>query len=250
MTKSTPHARGAPSAAIKAPVNRQAVNQLIEALPSADRAHLVTACVSVELVLGDILYEPGTRLRYAYFPLGGFVSLLSATDGHAQLELGLIGDEGMHGASLALGVAESSQRALVQGSGPALRITTAAMRRELRHSPALRRLLGRYLHVLMAQQAQNAVCICFHLLEQRLARWLLMTRDRAHADAFLITHLFLASMLGVRREGVTEAAGALQKRGMIRYTRGRITITDRRALESAACVCYRHDRATWQRWLG
>ena len=249
MSAKTPHARGALFAAVTAPVKRPAINRLIEAPPRADRAHLVAACVTVELVTGDTLYEPGTPLRYAYFPLGGFISLLSVKDGHTQLELGRIGDEGMLGASLALGVSESHQSALVQGTGPALRIAADAFRRELKRSPALRRLLGRYLHVLMAQHAQAAVCVGFHLLEQRLARWLLMTHDRAHADTFPVTHLFLARMLGVRRVGVTQAAGALQARGLIRYMRGRVTIADRHGLEAAACGCYRHDRAIWQRWL-
>lgn len=127
--------RGAPSAAVKPPVEHPAVNKLIEALPRADRARLIAACTTVNLVLGDILYEPGTRLRHAYFPLGGFISLLSDMGGHAQLELGLIGDERMHGASLALDVAEPDQGALVQGAGPALRIPTTTLRRGLQRSP-------------------------------------------------------------------------------------------------------------------
>ena len=250
MSKRTSHARGASSAAAKLPVRHLAVNKLIQALPRADRARLIAACAPVDMVLGNTLYEPGTPLRAAYFPLDGFISLLSSTDGHARLELGLIGDEGMQGASLVLGVAESTQCALVQGAGPALRISATALRRELQRSAPLRSVLSRYLHVLMTQQAQAAVCIRFHLIEQRLARWLLMTHDRAHADTFLITHLFLASMLGVRREGVTEAAGTLQSQNLIRYTRGHVTIVDRRKLEAAACVCYQLDRAIWQKWLG
>ena len=250
MLKRTSHARGAPSAAEQAPVEYPATNRLIEALPRANRAHLIAACATVDLVLGDILHEPGTPLRFAYFPLSGFISLLSSVDAHERLELGLIGDEGMHGASLVLDVAASDQCALVQGAGVALRIDATALRGELRRSPALRRVLSRYLHVLMSQQAQAAVCIRFHRIEQRLARWLLMTHDRAHTDTFFITHVFLASMLGVRREGVTEAAGALQAQGLIRYTRGHVTIVDQRRLEATACACYRHDRAAWQRWLG
>lgn len=249
MSKRTSHVRPVPSAAEKTPVKHLAVNQLIEALPRADRVHLIAACATVDLVLGDILYEPGTLLRHAYFPLGGFISLLSATGGQVRLELGLIGDEGMHGTSLALGVAESNHCALVQGAGPALRIGAPALRRELQRSPALQRVLDRYLHVLMAQQAQALVCIGYHLIEQRLARRLLMAHDRAHADTFFITHRFLASMLGVRREGVTQAAGALQTQGAIRYRRGRVTIVDRHELEAGACGCYHHDRAIWQRWL-
>lgn len=250
MSIKTSRVRGAPAAAVTAVVEHPPINQLIETLPRIDRTRLVGACAEVKLVIGDVLDEPGTRLRHAYFPLGGCISLLSVTGKRTQLELGLVGNEGMHGISLRLGEGESHQRALVQGTGPALRIGATAFRRELQRSPALKRVLDRYLHVLMAQQAQAAVCIGFHLLEQRLARWLLMTRDRARADTFPITHLVLASTLGARRAGITKAAGALQKQGMIRYKRGQLTITDRHGLEAAACSCYRLDRATWQRWLG
>lgn len=226
------------------------VNRLIAALPRADRARLLAACSTVELVLGEVLCEPGARLRHAWFPLDGFISLLNIAERHAQLEIGLIGDEGMFGLPLTLGAAVSSQRALVQGAGTALRIDAAALRRELQRSHALRRVLGLYAHVLMTQLAQIATCIGFHVVEQRLARWLLMTHDRARRDTFDITHAFLATMLGVRRVGVTEAASALQKKDLIRYSRGRVTIANRRGLEVAACGCYRSDRDTWQHWLG
>lgn len=139
LKKTPPRTRATACAVVPVPRKRPTVNKLIEALPRAERARLTAACATVELVLGDISYEPGTRLRHAYFPLDGFISLLSTTDPRAQLELGLIGDEGMHGASLALDVAASDQRALVQGAGPALRISVPALRCELRRSPVLRR---------------------------------------------------------------------------------------------------------------
>lgn len=227
------------------------VNQLIESLPDADRARLRAASTTVDLVLGKTLYEANTPLRYAYFPINGFISILSSASPNPreQLEFGLIGNEGMHGVSLALGVSQSSHCALVQGSGHALRISATLLQRELRRCPALQRVLKRYLHVLMQQQAQAAVCIGFHHIDQRLARWLLMAHDRAHVSTFRITHSFLSRMLGVRRAGVTQAAGALQQQGFIRYTHGRVTITDRRGLEAAACACYVRDLQTWTQWL-
>ncbi len=238
------------SAEVNSPARFTVVNRLISALPAADRARLINSCTMVQLVLGNVLYEPGTQLRHAYFPLTGFISFLSGTDPQAQVELGLVGDEGMFGVALVLGIAEPHQYALIHGAGPALRITAAALRIELKRSPALQKRLLRYTHVRMAQQAQAAVCIKFHLLNQRLARWLLMTHDRAHADTFFITHLFLSRMLGVRRVGVTKAAGGLQKQNLIRYTRGQVTVTDRPGLEAVACNCYDLDRAIWEKWLG
>lgn len=250
-SKKTSRARAAPAVVEKRPAEPVAVNLLIESLPRAERARLIAVSTRVDLVLGNILYEAGARLRYAYFPLDGFISLLSTIDPdpRERLELGLIGHEGMHGASLALGVTESNNRALIQGSGQALRISAAALRRELQRSSALKRMLDRYVYVLMTQQAQAAVCIGFHHIEQRLARWLLMTHDRAATDTFRITHIFLANMLGVRRVGVTQAAGALHKKGLIRYARGLVTITDRRGLEAAACGCYDLDLETWAQWM-
>lgn len=164
---------------------------------------------------------------------------MAVVGGHKPLEMGLIGNEGMLGATLALGVTNSPQRGVVQGSGTALRMTVAHLRAELRDSAALRRTLDRYLYVLMAQLSQTAACARFHAIEARLARWLLMTHDRAPSDHFYLTHDFLADMLGVRRSAVTIAAGALQHRELISYSRGRIVIVDRQGLESASCECYR-----------
>ena len=163
--------------------------------------------------------------------------------------MGLVGREGMLGISLALGVTIAPQRALVQGSGSALRMSAAAFRRELAQSKSMRRVLDRYLYVLMCQLAQTGACTRFHRLEPRLARWLLMSHDRTIGDTFHLTHEFLAFMLGMRRVGITVAAGALQKMGLISYVRGAITICDRAGLEAAACACYRIDRESYARLL-
>ncbi|HEU0197669.1 MAG TPA: helix-turn-helix domain-containing protein [Nevskiaceae bacterium] len=162
----------------------------------------------------------------------------------------MIGNEGMCDVALALGVDTSATRAIVQGQGSALPVGAAAFRHELQRSRTLRRVLKRYAFVLLAQIAQTAGCIGSHVVEQRLARWLLMSHDRAHTDTFNVTHAFLATILGVRRAGVMQAAGLLQRRHLIRYTRGRVHIVSRRGLEVAACRCYRTDRETWQRLLG
>jgi CRP-like cAMP-binding protein len=161
----------------------------------------------------------------------------------------MIGREGMLGAQLALGVAPSPLRAIVQGAGAAWRVSARDLVRELADSAALRDAVNRYLYVLMAQQATAAACLRFHLIEPRLARWLLMSQDRAHADTFHVTQEFLAYMLGVRRVGVTVAASALQRDGLIEYQRGEMTVRNRHGLEQAACTCYAVDRQTYDAQL-
>jgi hypothetical protein len=232
-------------------VHTQGNNRLLAALSRKDRQHFMANCTQVELVLGDILAEPGERIRHVYFPTESFISLVTpATDDCAALEMGLVGDEGMLGIPLILGVGVSPLCALVQGAGPALRMKAAPFRRELEQSSALRQELKHYLYVVLGQFAQTAACTHFHVVEARLARWLLMTQDRAHSDTFHITHQFLAYMLGVRRVGITKAAYSLQHRKLIRYSRGDITILDRRGLEAVSCGCYADDLASYARIMG
>lgn len=213
-------------------------NSLLAALSRNDRGRLIAGLEPVKLKFGEVLYEPGEKIRHVYFPRNSLVSLLVLADGHLALEVGLIGREGMVGVPLVLGAATSSARALVQGAGTALRMATPRFCRELERGGALPRELYRYVHALMAQISQSAACNRFHVVERRLARWLLMTHDRVKSDRFRMTQEFLAHMLGVRRVGVTTAAQTLQKRKLVRYSRGEITVLDRAGLESAACRCY------------
>ena len=212
--------------------------RLLAAIPGIDYRRLLPRIEAVTLIFGDVLYEPGAAIRHVYFPGDALLSLLNLAGGHLALAVGLIGREGMVGVPLVLGSKVSPVRVLVQGTGTALRMTAASFMREFRINSALRRESYLYAYALMNQVSQTAACNRFHVVEQRLARRLLMSQDRVRADAFRMTHDFLAHMLGVRRVGVTEAAQVLQKRGLIDYARGNITIIDRIGLESAACACY------------
>lgn len=213
-------------------------NQLLAALPAKVRERILAQCETVDLEFGVALCEPQVAFQDVYFPLTAFISLVAAIGRFPPLEMGLIGDEGMLGATLVLAVPEAPLRGIVQGPGKALRLPAAQLARELQRSPSLQRILKRYLYVLSLQLSQTAGCTRFHEIQARLARWLLMTHDRAHADHFHLTHVFLANMLGVRRAAVTIAAGALQKMKAIRYRRGEIRILDRARLERASCECY------------
>lgn len=213
-------------------------NSLLAALPSKDYLQLLPGLEPVTLTFGVTIYEPGAIIRYVYFPNDSLVSLLTLVEGHLALEVGLIGREGMLGVSLALGVNITPVRALVQGTGTALRMKASRFMQEFRRSPAIQQEIYRYTHALMSQVTQTAACNRFHVVEARLARWLLMTRDRVRSDEFRLTQEFLAHMLGVRRVGVTKAASALQKQKLIRYSRGNIKIIDLKKLEAVCCPCY------------
>jgi CRP-like cAMP-binding protein len=220
-------------------------NHLIELLPRAGRRTLLALCEPVDLVLSERLCAAGEPTRYAYFPVNAMISLVTAIDGKPVLEVGMVGREGMVGAELVLGVLTTPWHAVVQGPGAAWRIPSRTFRRELKASPALRLCLDRYLFVLMAQLGAAAACLRFHLIGPRLARWLLMMQDRAHSDHFHVTHEFMAYMLGVRRVGITAAAGTLQRSGLIEYRRGELIVLSRSGLEDAACGCYAADRRSY-----
>lgn len=224
---------------IEKSLTRPASNRIIASLPAAERTALLEHCAEIELVFGDIVIEPGQKFRYVYFPTTAFISTTAAVDNSATLEIGLVGFEGVFGTELALGVETSALRGIVQGAGKALRLPAREFLSLLAAGPVLRRVLLRYSHVLTTQFAQVAVCSAYHVVEERLARWLLMTHDRAPSHTFYVTHELLAEMLGVRRAGVSIAAAALQARGLIRYSRGRVSVIDRVGLEKAACECYR-----------
>ncbi|MFI4868541.1 MAG: Crp/Fnr family transcriptional regulator [Steroidobacterales bacterium] len=225
-------------------------NRLLAALPYSDRRRILTRCDTVELALADVLYAPWESLNCIYFPTSSFISLTMPTGDSRAFEVGLVGNEGMLGIALVLDGDISPERAVVQGAGSALRMDIESLRCELRRSEALRVELDRYVHIRMSQLAQSAICAHFHLLESRLARRLLMTQDRAGANTFTVTQEVLASKLGVRRVGVTKAASALQQRRLIHYSRGDITVLDRRGLMAASCRCYNADRESYDRIRG
>jgi CRP-like cAMP-binding protein len=226
-----------------------AENHLIELLPRKARSRLLAICEPVELVMAQVLSEVGMPTRHVYFPTEGFISLVTPINGKPILEVGMVGREGMLGTQLALGVGAAPLHALVQGPGTAWRIGAVPFRRELAHSSALQQGLHRYVYVMMMQLASAASCLRFHQIGPRLARWLLMTQDRAHSDSFHITHEFLAYMLGVRRVGVTTAASELQRGQLIEYHRGEIQVLNRRGLEAVACSCYAADREAYVKML-
>jgi CRP-like cAMP-binding protein len=226
-------------ASASAAAQRDAVeNSLLAAIPRKEYQRLMPMLEPVPLPFGEVLYEPGDVIRHVYFPGVALVSLLTLVDDHLALEVGLVGREGMVGVPLALGFRVSSIRALVQGAGMAMRMKSTHFLKEFAHSLPLQRAFNRYTHSLMSQVAQTAACNRFHVVEARLARWLLMTRDRVESNDFPMTQEFLSHMLGVRRVGVTQAAGQLQRRKLIEYSRGHISIIDHPGLEAASCSCY------------
>lgn len=217
-------------------------NQLIERLPKAAQKHFLAQCEPFELVLSAELSARGALLTHAYFPVTGFISLVIDIDSHPPLEVGMVGRESVLGSELALGLAMTPWRAVVQGAGHCWRIQAQALRQAMTEMPALQGCVQRALMVRLHQQALASACERFHPIGQRLARWLLMSQDRADADHFHVTQEFISLMLGVRRVGVTQAASDFQKDGLIQYTRGELTVLDRAALEREACSCYEADK--------
>jgi CRP-like cAMP-binding protein len=219
--------------------NQIPANRLLAALPKPDFKILSAKMETLPLAFGEPIYEAGEEIKQIYFPQSGIISLLSAVDKDSTLEVGIVGSEGLAGVSVFLGVGTSPNRALVQGSGSALTISSRNFLSACKSSEKLSTAVRRYIHSLLTQISQSAVCNRYHVIEDRLSRWLLMTHDRMRADEFQITQDFLSNMLGVRREAVNIAARDLQLRGLISYKRGHLTVIDRPGLEAAACPCYK-----------
>lgn len=219
-------------------------NRLLATLPHQEYDRLLPNLETVSLDFKLVLYAPEDPIEYVYFPNNGVVvSLLLVMEGSIAAEVGMVGTEGMVGLSVFLGAETTPFRAIVQVPGDAMRMKADVFKSSVNQGGALNGLLMRYTQALLIQISQSVACKSHHSMEQRCCRWLLMTHDRAGSDQFPITQEFLSQMLGVRRAGVTEAAGVLQKAGLLRYSRGRMTILDRLGLEEAACDCYRSVKA-------
>lgn len=213
-------------------------NLLLAALPVRQREQFLALCQPHEMQFGAVLCDVDTPYRHAYFPVSGLISLVSVLHDQNPLEMALVGQDGMLGATLVLGIGTVPIRAVVHAPGIALRITAARLQRQLRHSPALRRILNRYLYLRLVELSLVGACIRYHRIEQRLARALLLADDREVDGQIYLTHGYLAEMLGVRRSSITIAAGDLQDRQLISYTRGNISVLDRPGLEAMSCECY------------
>ena len=213
-------------------------NHLLAALPSADYKRLLPELEHVRLELGQVLYESGSGQAYVYFPTDSIVSLLYVMQNGSSAEIAVVGYEGMVGIALFMGGETTPSRAVVQSAGFAYRFRDSALKIEFERGGALQHLLLRYTQSLITQMAQTAACNRHHAVEQQLCRWLLLSLDRLHSSELTMTQELIANMLGVRREGVTEAAGNLQAAGLIHYSRGKITVLDRSKLEARACECY------------
>jgi len=232
------------------PPFRTGENRLLNGLSRHRRNRLRGQLEPIVLSFGDVLAECDQPIRHVYFPISGYIAVIGKADDHSTLELGMIGDEGMLGISLLLGVRQSPLKALVQGAGCALRMTTADFERELSANAKLDRELKRYLHLLLGNLARGSLCVRFHRVAARLARYLLSVQDCAHANHFHLKHELLGEMLGVRRSGITVAAGSLQRQKLIHYHRGHITVLDRAGLERVACECYARGAKARQKVMG
>jgi CRP-like cAMP-binding protein len=217
------------------------MNRLLAALPENDYLHLKQSCEPVELVLNQVLSSTGDEIHYVYFPTGSIISLMRSAKNERDLEVGMVGNEGMLGCNLLMGINSALFSSVVQKSGSAIRMTAKNFIQELQYSLKFQQLLQRYLYVSFSSLVQNSACNRFHVVEERLARLLLMIRDRAQSASFFVTQESLARMLGVRRVGITKAAGSLQSKMLISYSRGNLKIEESLGLESASCSCYKTD---------
>ena len=224
-------------------------NNLIDTLPRTARNRLLSICEPVDLVSGHLVSGSDSLTRHVYFPTGSILSLMTSSKDTPVLEVGMVGNEGMLGLQVVLAVGSVPLQASVQGTGTAWRVATEPFNRELAGSRALQQNLNCYLQVTLLQLSSEARCVRFHQINQRLARWLLMTHDRTHADSFNVTQALIAHLMGVRRVGIAKAAGALQRKGTISYARGMLTILDRKALELETCSCYETALKTYARFM-
>ena len=224
-------------------------NRLLQALPDAEWARWQPQLESVPLKLGQVLYESGRTLSHVYFPSTAIVSLLYVMENGASAEIAVVGNEGLVGISLFMGGGSTPSRAVVQSAGTGVRLSAGAIKEEFNRSGPVMHLLLRYTQALITQMAQTAVCNRHHTLDQQLCRWLLLSLDRLQGNDLLMTQELIANMLGVRREGVTEAALKLQKMGLIRYSRGHISVLDRPGLEQRTCECYAVVKLEYERLL-
>ncbi len=226
-----------------------ASNTLLDGLPNKDRLDMMASCELVQLKLADVIFNAGDRIQHVYFPIDSIISLVNPVDGNVGMEVALIGNEGMLGITLMLEINVAPFRALVQGAGSALRIAAPVFLDKFERSPVLQLYLKRYICVSFSQLVQTTVCNRFHVVEERLARLLLMISDRKDSREFHITQELLAQTLGVRRVGVTIAAGSLQHKNLISYSRGNLRINDLAGLEASSCICYQTDKEIYNRIL-
>ena len=231
-------------------INRAANNHLLALLPSGEYERIITHLEPVSFKLGESIYESGAQLKHLYFPTTCIVSLLYTMEDGASAEIGVVGNEGVVGIALFMGGDTTPNRAIVQSAGSALKMKARALQEEFLRGGEFQLSLLRYTQALITQISQTAVCNRLHPIEQQLCRWLLLSHDRLQSDELKMTQELIANMLGVRREGVTYAAGRLQTNGLIKYARGRITILNREGLEASACECYQVVKDEYDRLLG
>jgi len=224
-------------------------NHLLAALPTSVQERWLPHLEFVEMNLGQVLYESGAVMSHVYFPVTAIVSLLYVMEDGASAEIAVVGNEGIVGVSLFMGGKSTPSRAAVQSAGHGFKLAAGFMEKEFNHNGSVMHLMLRYTQALITQMAQTAVCNCHHSLDKQLCRWLLLSLDRLHGNEIVMTQELIANMLGVRREGVTEGAVKLQQAGLIRYSRGHITVRDREGLEKRACECYAVVKKEYKRLL-